>query len=519
MLRPTPIRGLSGVREVAVGFGHSCALMLNGTVRCWGLNDNGQLGDASTHNSHAPVLVRGVAGAIGISLGFEHSCALLAGRTARCWGWNYFGQLGDGTHSTRRTAHRVVGLRGISQLATGFGDSCAVVGGGSVFCWGQNKFGQLGDGTFKSSPRPVRVSRLTHVRWLALGFSSSCAAVRDGRVFCWGRNNFGQLGDGTTRSSPTPTLARGIVGAIQVTVGFGHTCALRSNHTARCWGWDGHGQLGTGGRANHVAAYPVRPLTGATELAAGDDATCALLGRLRLYTCWGYNSQGALGNGSLNEVLQPSYLPGMPTDVRLGPVENAAIVRWHAPRAIGVSPIAQYVVRAVDYSAPRRVHACWWSTGPLTCRVNGLVNGHDYRFSVVARNVAGTGVVAGPLRSFLRIVPGAPQTVAATATVGGGRATVTWAPAFNGGVKITSYIATSIDKTAPARGGQRCAWTTGPLSCIFKGLTNGDTYKFAVIAHSAAGDGPPGVSPPVTPLAHPFRRPTWSPRLGAPRRK
>jgi alpha-tubulin suppressor-like RCC1 family protein len=504
VLRPTIIPGLSGVREVAVGFGHSCALMLNGTVRCWGLNDNGQLGDASTNNSHAPVLVHGVARAIGISLGFEHSCALLASLTARCWGWNYYGQLGDGTHSTRWTAHRVVGLRGIRQLATGFGDSCAIVGGGSIFCWGQNKFGQLGNGTFTSSPRPVRVGRLTHVRSLSLGFASSCAAVQNGRVYCWGRNNFGQLGDGTTRSSPTPTLVRGITGAIQVTVGFGHACALRSSHTARCWGWDGHGQLGTGGRVNRLAAFPVRPLAGATELAAGDDATCALLGRLRLYTCWGYNSQGALGNGSLNEELQPSYLPGMPQGVRATPGVDAAIVTWRAPRTFGLGAITQYVVRAVDYTAHRLVHLCSWSTGPLACTVTNLTNGHDFRITVLGRNVAGAGAVAGPLRTYLRTQPGAPQTVAATATVGGGGATVTWGAAFNGGLRITSYIVTAIDETSTTRGGQRCTWTTEPKSCSFTNLTNGDTYRFAVVAHSAAGNSLPGLSPPVTPLRNPF---------------
>jgi alpha-tubulin suppressor-like RCC1 family protein len=156
-----------------------------------------------------------------ISLGGRHSCAVLTDGKVMCWGLNSdgnYGQLGDGTTTTRNTPVEVSGITSASRISLGYFHSCAVLTSGKVMCWGYNNYGQLGDGTTNDRKTPVEVSGITNVSSVSLGYSHSCAVLTSGKVMCWGYNYYGQLGDGTTTDRKTPVEVSGITNVSSVSL-------------------------------------------------------------------------------------------------------------------------------------------------------------------------------------------------------------------------------------------------------------------------------------------------------------
>ncbi|MBI2395060.1 MAG: hypothetical protein HYV09_36155 [Deltaproteobacteria bacterium] len=155
-----PVSTFGGAIQIAPGGNHTCALILGGGVRCSGNNDYGQLGDNTLTTNNSPVDVTGVgaAKATQICSGSIHSCARLDDSTVKCWGANNRGQLGDGTKTNRKMATAVLGLTGATKVACGYNASCALMSDGLVKCWGSNAEGELGDGTTlteRLTPWPV----------------------------------------------------------------------------------------------------------------------------------------------------------------------------------------------------------------------------------------------------------------------------------------------------------------------------------------------------------------------------
>src|SRR5881628_2966513 len=191
--------GITAATAIDGGSFHTCALLRDGSVRCWGLNDSGQLGDGTTTNSSTPVAVAGIAGAVAVTGGGFHTCVRFPDGTLECWGRNDAGQLGDPATTTdvSRTPVRVTGITTATAVTAGGFHTCALLQDGTVSCWGQNTFGQVGNGSILNSSTPVTVSGITTAVAVSAGGWHTCALLQDGTIRCWGRNEDGQLGNGT----------------------------------------------------------------------------------------------------------------------------------------------------------------------------------------------------------------------------------------------------------------------------------------------------------------------------------
>ena len=299
----------SATRAITAGYAHSCALSFGGTVKCWGYNHYGQLGNGSTADSALPVQVSGVSGAIAVTTGYYNSCALVSGGTVKCWGYNRYGQLGDGSTESSSVPVSVSGLSGATSMSTGFYHSCARVIGGAVKCWGFNRFGQLGNGSTDSSSVPVSVSGLSGVSVVSTGYYNSCA-LSAGAVRCWGDNAFGQLGNGTTTDSPVPVSVSGLSGVSAISTGYYHSCAVSAG-AVKCWGANGYGRLGNGSTTDSPVPVAVSGLSGVASISTGYYHSCALSsGAVK---CWGANGYGQLGDGSTDSSSVPVSVPGLST--------------------------------------------------------------------------------------------------------------------------------------------------------------------------------------------------------------
>ena len=196
---------------VGAGYQHSCSLLSNGTVQCWGRNVEGQLGNGTmTTNSPTPTPVSELGGATAIALGWDHTCALLSNRSVECWGANNYGQLGNGTSDSGSSVPVAVsGLSDAVAVAAGSSHTCALLSDGSIACWGMNAYGELGNGTTTNSATPVAVSGITSATAIAAAHGGhTCALLSGGSIMCWGDNFYGELGDGTTTNSPTPVAVK-----------------------------------------------------------------------------------------------------------------------------------------------------------------------------------------------------------------------------------------------------------------------------------------------------------------------
>lgn len=322
---PRVISGTDNAVWVAVSEEHACAVRANGTVLCWGSQALGRIGNGSTAGSLVNVTqVPGISTAVAVTVGASHTCALLADGQVRCWGSSQYGKIGHGSTGGASTAvtqpTAVVGLSNVTEVRAGSEHTCALLATGEVWCWGRNQVGQLGDGTPPGSSSahsnvPVRVLGASNVTRLGVGFQSSCALLQDGTARCWGLNSGGQLGNGTSgtgTNQASPSVVTDLSDLTGLHIGGGGGCAVRADETVSCWG---HGSLrGDGTGTNGLLTKSVvSTITNAVEVVVGGSTSsgtgyaCALLHDERV-RCWGRNLNGQLGDGTLTNRLTPSTL-------------------------------------------------------------------------------------------------------------------------------------------------------------------------------------------------------------------
>jgi len=347
---PVAVAGLStGVSLLKTGWNHTCAVVSGGELRCWGWNYFGQLGEGTTLNRYTPARVQNLTdGVKDIALGWGHTCVVTDLGAVKCWGSNESGQLGDGTWADSKVPLTVIGLApglsptqtaagsptnqpairststhtpsytgthtpspaGSRALAVSMGDvfTCALMSGGVVKCWGNNTYGELGNGTTKNSHLPVTVRGLSgEIATIAAGGAHACALRTDGTVQCWGKNASGQLGGGfTSNSSNIPVEVENIHGPVKsIALGTDHTCALTGSGGVKCWGWNYSGQLGDG--TNNESKIPVDVVGlsgGVIAISARYSTSCALL-KGGAVKCWGWT----VGDPSSDGVPTDSNVP------------------------------------------------------------------------------------------------------------------------------------------------------------------------------------------------------------------
>jgi alpha-tubulin suppressor-like RCC1 family protein len=209
---------------------------------------------------------------------------------------------------------------GVVAIAGGEKHSCALTSAGAVKCWGWNFDGQIGDGTWNNYRlTPTAVSGLSSgVVAITAGERHSCALTSAGAVKCWGSNSGGQIGDGTQSNIRlTPVAVSGLSsGVVAITAGGSNTCALTSAGAVKCWGFNSDGELGDGTTTSHFTPVPVSGLSsGIVAIATGRYHSCAVTGAGAL-KCWGANFGGQLGDGTNTRRLIPTTIRGMTTLVR-----------------------------------------------------------------------------------------------------------------------------------------------------------------------------------------------------------
>ena len=245
---PAQVIGLSsGVEQVSGGGQHSCANMDNGSVKCWGANGHGELGNGELYGINVePVdVIELDHESVMVTAGSGVSCSLSSEGTVKCWGKG--SSTGDSTSAQTSTPVDVVGLsESVFEIST-HSHTCVVLANGQMECWGANWDGELGNGTNEHALSPVEVLNLDSIVTNTAGGGHTCAVDDEGSVWCWGCNNRGELGLGYVEGEHyTPMRVEGLADeAASVCSSYHHTCAVMKNGAMKCWGSNG-GQLGDG---------------------------------------------------------------------------------------------------------------------------------------------------------------------------------------------------------------------------------------------------------------------------------
>jgi alpha-tubulin suppressor-like RCC1 family protein len=300
-----------GVLDLDVGTWHTCQRNADGTVDCWGLNMEGEVGDGTTDQRTTPTQVLNLPNAVAITTGMLHSCAILSDHTVKCWGSNWFSAIGDGSTVSERTSPSAVqNLSDAISIDAGLGHTCVVTMTGQVKCWGTDRSGQLGSGPGEPIGYVYTVAGLSGALAVSAGGEHTCV-LHIGGISCFGDNSKGQVGVSDTSDQISPVAVANLLGdESAISAGNTHTCALTSKGQVECWGRGDSGQLGDGSyffAGGYSSSPRTATLDDAVAISAGGNHSCAITANGSLY-CWGSNSVGQLGLTGGNRNI-PTLVP------------------------------------------------------------------------------------------------------------------------------------------------------------------------------------------------------------------
>lgn len=337
---------IPAIERIASRVYHTCATMTDGTAWCWGENNNGQLGTAQPGliASSLPVPLRSSAGLMTdlaeVRPGALSTCARKLDGTVVCWGSNLFGELGGAIPPGPdvRSLEPVPvltadgPLANVTALSMGYFHGCALVAkpgtAEAIWCWGVNNYAQLGDGTSSVRTHAVQVAALPagDIVQVAAGGDHTCAIVKTttNHAYCWGRTANGRLGNNvlTDGMQLAPTLVLWRQNSItspmpdvnRIAIGTRYTCAIKQpNGEFYCWGLNTNGALGDGSVVERPIATKVLGIAdGERNLLAADDLhTCGT--RATTLSCWGRDDNGEIGNGPVtgNQLMPVAVIPSV----------------------------------------------------------------------------------------------------------------------------------------------------------------------------------------------------------------
>lgn len=290
----------TGYTDLSVGYRAACGVKSDGTVRCWGYNDQGELGSLQAEYSRGTVPVAGITTATAVSVGEYHACVVLANGQVRCWGSNSLGQLGNRSTTTSITPVVVAlsngtPLTGVVEVAASKEGTCALLADKTVTCWGAGFDGLLGDGSQEDRSHAGPAVSISDVVAIDATYSTNraCAVLSDGTAHCWGKSLVS-----ATRSR-TPAQKSGISGATSISVGPSYQCVTISGNDFRCWN-----DWGAPADATTVAG-DIFTFTGFSVTSSGLGAANCLVTTDSGARCWGTGWNGVLGTGSTSDRTTP----------------------------------------------------------------------------------------------------------------------------------------------------------------------------------------------------------------------
>jgi len=422
--------------QLATGAAHTCALLDNGTVKCWGLNDDGQLGVGDTDargdgagemGDALPAVSLGLASGVsvtGIVAGDAHTCVLLSNGGVKCWGSGANGRLGSGDENSRGDEAGEMGAvlevvdlgtgRAAKALSAGGSHTCAIRDTNDVVCWGVGATGRLGigseddvgnaEGEMGGSLIPVALGVGRTAIALNAGRIHSCAVLDDATTKCWGGGANGRLGSGGQDNigdqpgelgDTLSPIALGMGRTVRAVVAsVAHTCVVLDTFALKCFGLGTSGRLGSGGTST----------LGDAAVEMGDNLLAVNLGTDR----------------RVLSLTEPGRA-GTPTGTA---GDGTVSLTWSAPASDGGAAISDYLVELSADGNSWSTYADGVSTR-TSATVTGLSNATSYRFRVTARNAVADGVVSN---TSALVTPTAPTTTTTTTTTTTVAPTTTIAP-------------------------------------------------------------------------------------------
>jgi len=286
--RPAPLAGLPKVAALHINFSNSCVVTIDERAFCW---------EDRPGEPNAPQPAPVPNGVHQIALGLSHGCALKTDGSVMCWGTNDDGQLGDGTKEFRKGPVDVKGLTKPTAVAAGAHFACALAADGSVSCWGDGRDGQLGPGKTDGSPTPVKLAGISDATQITARSDGACALRRAGGVVCWG-----DMGGEDGKLEPVKDLSN----IVEVQTSGSHACARNDKGALWCWGDAEHGATGTGPALKGPEHAPIQiaEVKAVTALDLDSSGTCVITDGGAGASCWGIAYAGRLGNGA--STIQPA---------------------------------------------------------------------------------------------------------------------------------------------------------------------------------------------------------------------